>query len=115
MNKQLIELRPKGLAKNIESSCILEDLSVSILLNSVSAGKVQNNEDLLTTLETTLCMKFANNSKEELECELIFPLPEGSTICGYSIDIQGKMVEGVIVQKELAKKAFESQVRRHYN
>lgn len=49
--------------------------------------------------ETTVIMKFNNDGDEDIEGELVFPLEEGGTVCGYAVDINGKLVDAVIVEK----------------
>ena len=48
----------------------------------------------------------------DLEGELVFPLPEGTTVSGYGLDIDGVVVDGVVVTKEKARVAFEAETRR---
>ena len=62
--------------------------------------------------ETTMTLTFRNPNPRVLEGELIFPLPEGSTISGYGLDVGGELVEGVIVEKQKARIAFEKEVRK---
>lgn len=65
---------------------------------------------LYAEVETTL--SFHNPNGRQLEGDLIFPLPDGAAVSGYALDIQGTMVDGVIVPKEKARVAFETEVRR---
>ncbi|MCP5054530.1 MAG: DUF2135 domain-containing protein [bacterium] len=62
--------------------------------------------------ETRMTMTFYNPHDRELEGELHFPLPEGAFVSGYALDINGKMVDGVVVEKEKARVVFEEIVRR---
>lgn len=62
--------------------------------------------------ETRLTMVFRNPHNRVLEGELIFPLPEGATVSGYALDIDGHMVDGVVVEKAKAQRVFETVVRR---
>jgi Ca-activated chloride channel family protein len=62
--------------------------------------------------ETTITMTFANPNNAVLEGDLVFPLPEGSTVSGYALDIGGQLVDGVVVDKHEARQAFETEVRR---
>lgn len=66
---------------------------------------------LYAEVETTLV--FLNPNARQLEGDLIFPLPDGATVSGYALDIQGTMVDGVIVPKEKARVAFETETRRN--
>jgi len=68
-------------------------------------------DGLNAVVETTLV--FHNPNARELEGELVFPLPEGATVCGYALDINGVLVDGVVVSKELARVAFETETRRN--
>lgn len=62
--------------------------------------------------ETKMTMTFYNPNNRELEGELVFPLPRGATICGYALDINGKMVDGAAVEKHRGREVFEKIVRR---
>ena len=62
-------------------------------------------------VETTLV--FHNPNARQLEGDLIFPLPDGAAVSRYALDIQGTMVDGVIVPKEKARVAFETETRRN--
>ncbi len=61
---------------------------------------------------TTYDMIFESSSIRSLEGELEFPLGDGQTVSGYALDVDGKMREGVVVDKAKARKTFESIVRR---
>ena len=63
-------------------------------------------------VETTTTMTFFNPNFRQLEGELQFPLPDGATVTGYALDINGQMVDGVVVKREKARVAFETEVRR---
>eukprot|EP00727_Mastigamoeba_balamuthi_P010403 m51a1_g5986 hypothetical protein (760) ;mRNA; f:261791-271010 len=63
--------------------------------------------------ETTATMVFHNDTDTDLEGELIFPLDQGATLCGYAVDVNGEMVDAVVVEKEAARVAFETEVREH--
>jgi Ca-activated chloride channel family protein len=62
--------------------------------------------------ETTMTLTFHNDLSRVLEGELTFPLPQGATISGYGLDVNGQMVDGVPVEKQQARVAFESEVRK---
>lgn len=67
---------------------------------------------LYATVETE--MVFMNPNKgSQLEGELEFPLPDRATVCGYALDINGVLVDGVVVPKEQARVAFETETRRN--
>jgi len=62
---------------------------------------------------TTYDMLFYNAHDRTLEGELAFPLGEGQSVSKFAMDVNGKLREAVIVEKELARVAFESTVRQN--
>jgi len=62
--------------------------------------------------EVTTALTFYNPNPRQLEGELSFPLPDGALVTGYALDIGGKMIDGVVVKKEKARVAFETEARR---
>ncbi len=60
-------------------------------------------------VETTLA--FHNPNVRQLEGELVFPLPDGAVVSGYALDVNGTLVDGVVVKKEKARVAFETETR----
>ena len=65
---------------------------------------------LHATVDTTLV--FLNPNPRLLEGELVFPLPDGAAVCGYALDVNGVLIDGVVVKKEKARVAFEAETRR---
>lgn len=65
-----------------------------------------------TLAETTTTLTFHNALARVLEGELVFPLPEGSTVSGYALDLQGQLVDAVAVEKDEARVVFEQEVRK---
>lgn len=61
---------------------------------------------------TTYDMLFYNPSNTVLEGELSFPLGEGHNVSRFALDVNGKLREAVVVDKELGRIAFEQVVRR---
>ncbi|WP_341902171.1 VIT domain-containing protein [Fluviicola taffensis] len=62
--------------------------------------------------ETRLEIEFENENDRILEGEFYFPLGEKQLISNFQLEVNGKMREGVIVDKDLGRVAFESTVRR---
>lgn len=62
--------------------------------------------------ETTIVMSFFNPDSRELAGEFVFALPEGATVSGYGLDVEGVMVDGVAVEKHKARIAFERESRK---
>ena len=61
---------------------------------------------------TTFKMTFYNDSERILEGQLYFPLGENKTVSRFAMDVSGEYREGVIVEKEKGRVAFESTTRR---
>ncbi|WP_326983695.1 VIT domain-containing protein [Chryseobacterium sp. MYb264] len=79
-----------------------------ILQNAKFETKILGN---LAT--TTATYTFYNPSDRILEGTLTFPLPDGVSVSGYALDINGKMRKAVPVPKERAKEVFESVEKRN--
>src|SRR5512135_2608720 len=62
--------------------------------------------------ETALTMTFRNPHSRPLEGQRVFPLPDGATVSGYALDVNGALVDGVAIEKERAQVVFEKEVRR---
>ncbi|WP_160127685.1 VIT domain-containing protein [Kordia antarctica] len=61
---------------------------------------------------TTFDMLYYNPKNEVLEGELSFPLGENFNVSRFALDVNGKLREAVVVDKELGRIAFEAVVRR---
>nr|WP_299215021.1 VIT domain-containing protein [uncultured Allomuricauda sp.] len=87
---------------------ILKDSS-RLKLTSLNVGvKIVGN-----FASTTYDMQFYNELDRTLEGELVFPLGEGQSVSQFAMDVNGKLRDAVIVEKELARVAFESTVRQN--
>lgn len=62
---------------------------------------------------TTATYTFYNPSGRILEGKLTIPLPEGVSVSGYALDINGQLRDAVPVPKERAKEVFESVEKRN--
>ncbi|MBU0944060.1 MAG: DUF2135 domain-containing protein [Proteobacteria bacterium] len=62
--------------------------------------------------QTSQTMTFYNPNGRDLAGELHFPLPGNASVCGYALDIDGKMIDGVILPKEEARKILETEIRK---
>jgi hypothetical protein len=60
----------------------------------------------------TITARFMNPSDDDLEGEFSFELPHGAVVTGYALDIEGHLVDGVLVDPLKAERAYEAQVRR---
>lgn len=91
----VIKLPPEVKAQPIE----VKDVDIRAAVNGVHA-------------ETTMTITFFNPNSRVLEGELYFPLPTDATVSGYALDINGKLVDGVIVEKEKVRVIFDEVVRQ---
>ena len=62
--------------------------------------------------ETTMTLTFFNPNARVMAGDLYFPLQEGATVSGYALDIDGVMIDGVVVDKDRARQVFEAEVRK---
>lgn len=62
--------------------------------------------------ETSMTMTFFNPHPRALAGDLTFPLPAGSTVSGYGLDVDGVLVDGVVLDKQKARRVFETEVRK---
>ena len=75
-----------------------------------TAAEIAADNGLFRRVETTIT--FTNPNGRAFEGELEFPLPDGATVCGYRLEVDGSMVPGVVVPKEEARVAFENEKRK---
>lgn len=61
---------------------------------------------------TALTCTFLNERDALMEGEFLLRLPAGATVTGYALDVNGAMVDGVIVDKNKSRMAFESEKNR---
>nr|WP_311458586.1 VIT domain-containing protein [uncultured Capnocytophaga sp.] len=78
----------------------LQELSMDILVMGQTA---------VTTMEMT----FYNPNDRVMEGEFEFPLFNGQEVSRFALDIDGKLREGVVVDKALGRQAFEDIARRN--
>ncbi len=62
--------------------------------------------------QATMTLAFTNDTTRVLGGNLVFPLPEGATVTGYGLDINGQIVDGVAVEKERARIIYESEIHK---
>ena len=87
---------------------VVEEKADPIRLSSVD----MNVRILDHIAESQMTMTFYNPNRSAMTGDLNFPLPEGSTVNGYALDIEGKMVDGVAVEKDKGRRVFEEIVRQ---
>jgi Ca-activated chloride channel family protein len=62
--------------------------------------------------QTTQTVVFRNPNNRVLDGELEFPLPDGATVNGFALDLDGQLVDGVVVQKDEARVILETEIRK---
>jgi len=58
--------------------------------------------------ETVLTLRFRNETERMQEGEFVMPLPDGSTVSQYALEVKGALRDGVAVEKEQARNAYET-------
>ncbi|MBK1831690.1 hypothetical protein JIN77_13220 [Verrucomicrobiaceae bacterium R5-34] len=58
--------------------------------------------------ETVLTLRFRNETNRMQEGEFVMPLPEGSTVSQYALEVNGALRDGVAVEKKQARHAYET-------
>ncbi|MEM6297372.1 MAG: VIT domain-containing protein, partial [Bacteroidota bacterium] len=91
-----------------QSSSVLKVEEADIRLDSVSVEV----SILGNVARTTTTFVFYNPNERVLEGELNFPLQEGQSVYRFAMDVNGRLREGVIIEKEVATRAFESITRQ---
>ena len=84
---------------NDEKPCVISSMQIEARVDGVFARVSE-------TLE------IRNPNTRPISAPVTFPLPDGAVVCGYALDIDGAMVDGVAVPKEKARVAFETERRR---
>lgn len=62
--------------------------------------------------DTIVTARIVNGGDENLEADFGLALPPGSTVTGYALDIEGDLVEGVLVDQRKARQAYQERVRQ---
>lgn len=82
-----------------EKAVELQDLDIRVTVSGLLA-------------ETTQTLRFFNPNGRDLEGNLTFPLPDGAVVCGYALDVDGVLVDGVVVPKQEARRILEAEERK---
>jgi len=86
--------------------------SIKIGKETISVKKLNVSVEIIGDVAvTTYDMSFYNATNRVLEGELDFPLGENQSVTRFALDINGKLRDAVVVEKEKARVAFESTVR----
>jgi hypothetical protein len=60
---------------------------------------------------TTVAAHFTNPGGEDLEATFSLQLPDGAVVTSYALDVEGKMIDGVLAPPIRARRAYEEKVR----
>ena len=85
--------------ESTDKPCTVESLEVTARVKG-----------LFSHVDTVITLR--NPNGRVISCPLQFPLPDNGTVCGYALEISGQMVDGVVVPKEKARVAFETEQRK---
>lgn len=75
-----------------------------------TSQEIVEDNGLCRRVETAIT--FTNPNHRPFAGELEFPIPDGATVCGYALEVNGTMVPGVVCEKEKARVAFENEMRK---
>ncbi|HEX8526044.1 VIT domain-containing protein [Allosphingosinicella sp.] len=64
-----------------------------------------------TIAETIVTARFVNPVDQTLEGDFRLVMPAGSVVTGYALDLNGRMIDGVLVDQRRARVAYEARVR----
>ncbi|MEK6771624.1 MAG: VIT domain-containing protein [Pseudomonadota bacterium] len=84
------------------------DAGQPIRLDAVSVDAEVQGTQAITTIE----LQFFNPNARVLEGQLEFPLLEGQSVIGLAMDVNGKLREGVPVEKNKGRQVFEDVIRQ---
>ena len=102
--------RPRQIPNALPVLRIINDTSATAIKVSSLAIDVHVVANIATT---TFDVIFYNPNDRILEGEFEFPMADGQHIVRYALDIEGKLREGVVVEKAKARVAFENTIRRN--
>lgn len=116
-------LKPAGAIKTVDSVAIQPD-AVTILPNRIILPpRLQQGMVSLTAYDvetavrdnvatTTITQTFKNTSEQTLEARYLFPLPKDANFSSLTLTVNGKALEGKILEKSEAKATYEAIVRK---
>ncbi|WP_375562698.1 VIT domain-containing protein [Bernardetia sp. OM2101] len=94
----------------------LGDLSILKIKNDSALIYLENvsiQVEIIGNRATTVTkLTFYNPNDRVLEGELNFPLADKQRVFRFAMDLNGKLREGVVVEKELGRRAFEGVIRQ---
>lgn len=103
-----VYLIPQQKITSPQLTTMLDNKKEALKISKVKAEVTILNE----IAQTKLTLTFTNQFNRQLEGNFLLPMPEGSLVNSYALDINGKMVDGVAVEKKKARVVFENITRR---
>ena len=61
---------------------------------------------------TTVAARFTNSSGDDLEGTFTLQMPANAVVTGYALDVDGRMIDGVLVPPVRARRAYEEKLRQ---
>ncbi|MFT5906729.1 MAG: tetratricopeptide (TPR) repeat protein [Cryomorphaceae bacterium] len=108
-----------SLLVSCSSSSVRKEVATLTIKDAAKGGRGISIETVNTQVtmvgnlaETTVDLVIRNSTSRVMEAALELPLPEGATISRYALDVNGMMREGVVVDKEQGRKAFDNTIRQ---
>ncbi|MBK9385232.1 MAG: hypothetical protein IPN34_10505 [Planctomycetes bacterium] len=78
----------------------------------LSIGYHKVNVDLRDQIaRTTIDQSFVNHTSAVLEGTFYFPLPEDASVSSFALEVNGRWIEGEVVEKERARQIYETLLR----
>ncbi|MFP4845924.1 VIT domain-containing protein [Winogradskyella sp. PE311] len=102
----LIAISFQSFAQNFPSVTVKDNSKLSLY-------ELKVNAEISGSYATvTYDMTFYNGLNRILEGELAFPLAEGQSVSHFAMDLNGKLRSAVVVEKELARVAYENTIKQ---
>lgn len=87
----------------VDPDCLINE---GMVLQSVEAkGTVSG-----LLLEMNICQNYKNITNKNIEVSYTFPLPWDATLIKVDIDLQGKQLTGIVLEKQTASKRYENAI-----
>src|SRR6187399_1098541 len=64
-----------------------------------------------TIADVSVTAKFSNPGDDDLEGRFTLDLPPGAVVTGYALDVEGTMIDGVLVDPLKARRTYQQRVR----
>ncbi|HEX4304247.1 MAG TPA: VIT domain-containing protein [Rhizomicrobium sp.] len=91
-----------------------DDDEDAVKSSALSIGKLDIDVAIIgDTARTVVTANFLNAGPAMLEGNFVFDMPPGSVVTGYGLDIDGKIVDGVLTGQRAARLTFESRERHN--